>query len=39
MKSPAGGIPPYDLDKVLGRTTTKALHADDFLSYDVMAPP
>ncbi len=36
MKSPAGGIPPYDLDKVLGCTTTKALHADDFLSYDVI---
>ena len=36
MKSPAGGIPPYDLDQVLGRAITKALHADDFLSYDVI---
>ena len=36
MKSPAGGIPPYDLDKVLGRPITRALHADDFLSYDVI---
>ena len=36
MKSPAGGIPPYDIDKVLGCTLTKALHADDFLSYDVI---
>ena len=32
MKSPGGGIPPYELDKVLGRTTPKALHEDDFLS-------
>ena len=31
MKSPGGGIPPYELDKVLGRTTLKPLHEDDFL--------
>jgi sialic acid synthase len=37
MKSPGGGIPPYDLDAVLGKVTTKALHEDDFLSYDVLA--
>jgi N-acetylneuraminate synthase/sialic acid synthase len=36
MKSPAGGIPPYDLDQVLGRPITRALRADDFLSYDVI---
>jgi len=36
MKSPAGGIPPYELDAVLGMVTTKALHADDFLSYEVL---
>ena len=27
MKSPGGGIPPYELDKVIGRVTLKALHA------------
>jgi sialic acid synthase len=38
MKSPAGGIPPYELDRVLGCTTLKALHEDDFLSFDVLKP-
>ena len=37
MKSPGGGIPPYELDNVIGLTTTKALHEDDFLSVDVLA--
>lgn len=37
MKSPGGGIPPYELDRVLGLATTKALHVDDFLSVDVLA--
>jgi N-acetylneuraminate synthase/sialic acid synthase len=36
MKSPGGGIPPYELSSVLGRATTRALHRDDFLSYDVI---
>ena len=39
MKSPAGGIPPYDLDKVIGRTTLKPLHEDDFLTFDVLSKP
>jgi sialic acid synthase len=39
MKSPGGGIPPYDLDSVLGRTTLKPLHEDDFLSFDVLSKP
>jgi N-acetylneuraminate synthase/sialic acid synthase len=39
MKSPAGGIPPYELQKVLGRTTLKALHEDDFLSFEVLSEP
>jgi len=39
MKSPGGGIPPYDLDKVIGRTTLKPLHEDDFLSFDVLSRP
>jgi sialic acid synthase len=36
MKSPGGGIPPYELSAVLGRTTTRALYADDFLDYKVI---
>ena len=39
MKSPGGGIPPYDLEKVLGRVTLKPLFEDDFLSYEVLAEP
>ncbi|MEQ1757952.1 MAG: N-acetylneuraminate synthase family protein [Vicinamibacterales bacterium] len=39
MKSPAGGIPPYELDTVLGRATLKALHEDDFLTFDVLSKP
>ena len=39
MKSPGGGIPPYDLEKVIGRTTLKPLHQDDFLSFEVLSKP
>jgi sialic acid synthase len=39
MKSPAGGIPPYELSNVLGRTTLKALHEDDFLTFEVLSKP
>jgi N-acetylneuraminate synthase/sialic acid synthase len=37
LKSPGGGIAPYDLEHVIGLRTTKALHEDDFLSVDVLA--
>jgi hypothetical protein len=37
MKSPGGGIPPYELDKVLGHATLKPLHEDDFLSFEVLS--
>jgi N-acetylneuraminate synthase/sialic acid synthase len=37
MKSPAGGIPPYDLEKVLGRATLKPLYADEFLTFEVLS--
>ena len=39
MKSPGGGIPPYELGTVLGRVTLKALHEDDFLSFEVLSKP
>ena len=39
MKSPGGGIPPYELGNVLGRATLKALHEDDFLSFEVLSRP
>ena len=39
MKSPGGGIPPYELDKVIGRVTIRPLHEDDFLTFDVLSKP
>jgi N-acetylneuraminate synthase/sialic acid synthase len=39
MKSPGGGIPPYELDNIIGRVTLKPLYEDDFLSFDVLSKP
>jgi sialic acid synthase len=39
MKSPGGGIPPYELDDILGRITLKALYEDDFLSLEMLSKP
>lgn len=38
LKSPGGGIPPYEWDLVIGRTTLKPLREDDFLSFDMLSP-
>ena len=37
MKSPGGGIPPYELDSVIGRVTLRPLYEDDFLTFDVLS--
>jgi sialic acid synthase len=39
MKSPGGGIPPYELANVIGRVTLKALYEDDFLSFAMLGKP
>lgn len=39
MKSPGGGIPPYELDNVVGRVTLKPLYEDDFLSFEFLSEP
>ena len=39
MKSPGGGIPPYELDKVIGRVTLRPLFEDDFLTFEVLSKP
>jgi N-acetylneuraminate synthase/sialic acid synthase len=39
MKSPGGGIPPYELEQVIGRVTLKPLYQDDFLSLEVLSKP
>ncbi len=36
IKSPGDGLPPYEIDKVLGRTTRQALKADDDFSFQVL---
>jgi N-acetylneuraminate synthase/sialic acid synthase len=37
VKSPADGIQPYDMDRVIGRTLKTALREDDTLSWDHLA--
>jgi N-acetylneuraminate synthase/sialic acid synthase len=39
MKSPGGGIPPYELHNVLGRMTLRPLREDDFLTFEVLSKP
>jgi sialic acid synthase len=39
MKSPGGGIPPCELDKVLGRVTLRPLREDDFLTFEELSKP
>ena len=37
MKSPAGGIPPYELSTIIGRVTLTPMAEDDVLSFEVLA--
>ena len=39
MKSPGGGIPPCELESVIGRVTLKPLYEDDFLSFEMLSKP
>ncbi len=34
IKSSTDGLPPYELERVLGKRTTRALHEDDNISFD-----
>ncbi|MEA2093590.1 MAG: N-acetylneuraminate synthase family protein, partial [Pseudomonadota bacterium] len=36
IKSPGDGLHPYDMDKVVGRVTCKALKEDEDISYEVL---
>jgi N-acetylneuraminate synthase/sialic acid synthase len=36
IKSPGGGLPPYEMDKIIGRTTRFALKADDDITFEVL---
>lgn len=36
IKSPGGGLQPYEIDKVIGRTTRAALKADEDITFEVL---
>lgn len=36
LKSPGDGLPPYELDKVIGRVTRQDLKEDDAISFEVL---
>jgi N-acetylneuraminate synthase/sialic acid synthase len=36
IKSPGGGLQPYEIDKVIGRTTRTALKADEEITFEVL---
>ena len=39
MKSPGGGIPPYEFGDVIGRITLTPMYEDDFLSFEMLSKP
>ena len=36
IKSPGDGLQPYDIDKVIGRVTSKAMQEDEDISFEVL---
>jgi N-acetylneuraminate synthase/sialic acid synthase len=36
LKSPGDGLPPYELDKVIGRVTRQQLKEDDDITYEAL---
>jgi N-acetylneuraminate synthase/sialic acid synthase len=36
IKSPGGGLQPYEIDKIVGRTTRATLKADDTITFEVL---
>jgi N-acetylneuraminate synthase/sialic acid synthase len=36
IKSPGGGLQPYEIDKVIGRTTRTNLKADDAITFTAL---
>jgi sialic acid synthase len=36
IKSPGGGLPPYELERVVGRTTRCAVRADEFIKFEML---
>jgi N-acetylneuraminate synthase/sialic acid synthase len=38
IKSPGDGLPPYELERVLGRTLRRAVRADESLTFGILEP-
>ncbi len=36
IRSPGNGLPPYELDNVLGKELTKPLEEDENISFDAL---
>jgi len=36
LKSPGDGLPPYEIEKVIGRVTLQPLAEDDDITFDVL---
>jgi N-acetylneuraminate synthase/sialic acid synthase len=36
LKSPGDGLPPYEIDKVIGRVTRSALNKDEDITFEVL---
>jgi N-acetylneuraminate synthase/sialic acid synthase len=36
LKSPGDGLPPYEMEKVVGRVTMQPLSEDDDITFDVL---
>ena len=36
LKSPGDGVPPYEIDKIIGRVTRYALRADDDITFEAL---
>jgi len=36
IKSPGGGLPPYEIDKLIGRTARQALKADQAITFEAL---
>lgn len=39
MKSPGGGIPPYEIDEVIGKVTLRPVYEDDFFTFEMLGSP
>ena len=38
IKSPGDGLPPYELERIVGRTLRRAVRADESLTFGILEP-